>query len=100
LTEETKIDRSLQIEDKRIHLCIYFISPTGHKYILKIKFKIKIDLNLSLKQLDIAFMQALQERVNLIPIIAKADTLTPTELVRFKQNVIFFKSNRLFFYLF
>lgn len=72
LAEETKIDRSPQIEDKRIHLCIYFIPPTGH----------------CLKQLDIAFMQALQERVNIIPVIAKADTLTPTELGRFKQTIM------------
>jgi len=43
---------------------------------------------LSLKQLDIAFMQALQDRVNIIPVIAKADTLTPNELGRFKQHVI------------
>ena len=32
-------------------------------------------------------MQALQERVNIIPVIAKADTLLPSELGRFKQNV-------------
>jgi len=30
LAEETKIDRSSKIEDKRVHLCIYFIPPTGH----------------------------------------------------------------------
>ncbi|CAK5108092.1 unnamed protein product [Meloidogyne enterolobii] len=72
LAEETKIDRSPQIEDKRVHLCVYFIPPTGH----------------GLKQLDIAFMQALQERVNIIPVIAKADTLLPSELGRFKQNIM------------
>ncbi|CAK5113489.1 unnamed protein product [Meloidogyne enterolobii] len=68
LAEETKIDRSARIEDKRVHLCIYFIPPNGH----------------GLKQLDIAFMQALQDRVNIVPVIAKADTLTPTELGDFK----------------
>uniref|UniRef100_A0A915MHY7 Septin n=2 Tax=Meloidogyne TaxID=189290 RepID=A0A915MHY7_MELJA len=72
LAEETKIDRSPQIEDKRVHLCVYFIPPTGH----------------GLKQLDISFMQALQERVNIIPVIAKADTLLPSELGRFKQNIM------------
>uniref|UniRef100_A0A1I8AY81 Septin-type G domain-containing protein n=1 Tax=Meloidogyne hapla TaxID=6305 RepID=A0A1I8AY81_MELHA len=72
LAEETKIDRSPIIEDKRVHLCIYFIPPTGH----------------GLKQLDKAFMQALQDRVNIIPVIAKADTLTPNELGRFKQKII------------
>jgi len=37
-------------------------------------------------------MKALQDRVNIIPVIAKADTLTPTELGRFKQHVIFFNT--------
>uniref|UniRef100_A0A915MBH6 Septin-type G domain-containing protein n=1 Tax=Meloidogyne javanica TaxID=6303 RepID=A0A915MBH6_MELJA len=72
LAEETKIDRSTRIEDKRVHLCIYFIPPTGH----------------GLKQLDITFMQALQDRVNIVPVIAKADTLTPTELGDFKLQIM------------
>nr|CAD2170417.1 unnamed protein product [Meloidogyne enterolobii] len=72
LAEETKIDRSARIEDKRVHLCIYFIPPNGH----------------GLKQLDIAFMQALQDRVNIVPVIAKADTLTPTELGDFKHQIM------------
>nr|CAD2139808.1 unnamed protein product [Meloidogyne enterolobii] len=72
LAEETKIDRSARIEDKRVHLCIYFIPPNGH----------------GLKQLDIAFMQALQDRVNIVPVIAKADTLTPTELGDFKLQIM------------
>ncbi|VDN36974.1 unnamed protein product [Gongylonema pulchrum] len=29
-SEETKIERSAIIPDKRVHLCLYFISPTGH----------------------------------------------------------------------
>uniref|UniRef100_A0A914LUZ0 Septin-type G domain-containing protein n=1 Tax=Meloidogyne incognita TaxID=6306 RepID=A0A914LUZ0_MELIC len=72
LAEETKIDRSARIEDKRVHLCIYFIPPTGH----------------GLKQLDITFMQALQDRVNIVPVIAKADTLTATELGDFKHQIM------------
>jgi len=32
-------------------------------------------------------MQALQDRVNIVPVIAKADTLTPTELGDFKLQV-------------
>ncbi|KAF7635729.1 Septin-type G domain-containing protein [Meloidogyne graminicola] len=85
LEEETKIDRSSKIEDKRIHLCIYFIPPTGH----------------GLKQLDIAFMQALQDRVNIIPLIAKADTLTQSELCRFKQRIMDeMKANNISFYKF
>lgn len=32
-------------------------------------------------------MKKLGSRVNLIPVIAKADTLTPSNLEKFKQNV-------------
>jgi cell division control protein 12 len=37
--------------------------------------------------LDIEIMKRLGSRVNLIPIIAKADTLTPKDLAKFKQSV-------------
>jgi len=51
---------------------LYFIAPTGH----------------GLKQLDIEFMRRLNDRVNIIPIIAKADTLTRPELDRFKKRIM------------
>lgn len=41
----------------------------------------------SLKQLDIEVMRRLHTKVNLIPIIAKADTLTDEEVLQFKQRV-------------
>jgi len=41
----------------------------------------------SLKQLDIEVMRRLHTKVNLIPIIAKADTLTDVEVLQFKQRV-------------
>lgn len=41
----------------------------------------------SLKSLDIEVMKRLGSRVNLIPVIAKADTLTPNDLQKFKENV-------------
>lgn len=37
--------------------------------------------------LDIEAMQQLQERVNIIPVIAKADSFTTAELVHFKARV-------------
>lgn len=40
-----------------------------------------------LKPLDIEIMKRLGSRVNLIPVIAKADTLTPNDLAQFKQRV-------------
>jgi cell division control protein 12 len=57
--------------DMRVHCCLYFIRPTGH----------------TLKPLDIEIMKRLGTRVNLIPVIAKADTLTPTDLHKFKTRV-------------
>ena len=40
-----------------------------------------------LKQIDIEFMRQLHTKVNLIPVIAKADTLTDDEVVEFKARV-------------
>ncbi|BFZ59084.1 Cell division control protein 3 [Saitoella coloradoensis] len=57
--------------DKRIHALLYFIQPTGH----------------SLKPIDIEVMKRLCDRVNLIPVIAKADTLTDDEVNTFKARV-------------
>lgn len=58
--------------DMRVHACLYFIRPTGH----------------SLKPLDVEVMKKLSSRVNLIPVIAKADTLSPENLAGFKTRVI------------
>ena len=57
--------------DLRVHACLYFIRPTGH----------------TLKPLDIEVMKRLSSRVNLIPVVAKADTLSPQDLLRFKHRV-------------
>ena len=58
--------------DLRVHACLYFIRPTGH----------------TLKPLDIEVMKRLCSRVNLIPVIAKADTLSPADLAKFKAKVM------------
>jgi len=41
----------------------------------------------SLKPLDVAFMRAIHQKVNIVPVIAKADTLTKCELARLKHTV-------------
>ncbi|CAO3622583.1 unnamed protein product [Cunninghamella blakesleeana] len=71
LEQENRVNRRKTV-DNRIHACIYFITPTGH----------------ALKPLDIEFMRRLHTRVNLIPVIAKADTLTEEEVVAFKQRIL------------
>lgn len=70
LDAENKINR-MNIVDNRVHACVYFIQPTGH----------------SLKPLDVEVMRRLHTKVNLIPVIAKADTLTDDEVANFKQRV-------------
>ncbi|XP_054164960.1 septin-7-like isoform X2 [Oppia nitens] len=71
LNAETRVHRT-HIQDNRVHCCLYFIQPSGH----------------SLKPLDIEFMLHLHDKVNIIPVIAKADTLTPEECLQFKKNVM------------
>ncbi|KAI9461828.1 Septin-domain-containing protein [Boletus coccyginus] len=71
LEQENRVNRQ-KIVDNRVHACLYFIQPTGH----------------SLKQIDIEFMRRLHTRVNLIPVIAKADTLTDEEIADFKARIL------------
>ena len=43
----------------------------------------------SLREMDIELMRRLSPRVNVIPVIGKADSLTPSELKAFKKRVSF-----------
>ncbi|KAI2652592.1 Septin-7 [Labeo rohita] len=71
LNAESRVNRR-QMPDSRVHSCLYFIAPSGH----------------GLKPLDIEFMKRLHEKVNIIPLIAKADTLTPEECQQFKKQIM------------
>ncbi|KAK2833555.1 hypothetical protein Q5P01_017444 [Channa striata] len=64
LQEEINIDRKKRIPDSRVHCCIYFIP-----------------------QLDTEFMRRLSKVVNIVPVIAKADTLTLEERDFFKKKI-------------
>ncbi|ORZ32763.1 putative CDC12-septin [Catenaria anguillulae PL171] len=70
LRQEMQPERS-DILDGRVHACLYFIYPSGG----------------TLRALDIETMKRLGSRVNLIPVVAKADTLTPKDLAQFKRRV-------------
>ena len=48
---------------------------------------IEVCTSFRLKPLDIEFMRRLHNKVNLIPVIAKADTLTDDEVSAFKRRV-------------
>jgi len=41
----------------------------------------------SLKPIDIAFMKAMDRKVNMVPVIAKADTLSRAEMTKLKGRV-------------
>ncbi|KAF8740169.1 hypothetical protein AX14_008357 [Amanita brunnescens Koide BX004] len=72
LAEQSRIKRNPRFIDKRVHALLYFIPPGGH----------------ALREIDIELMQRLSPRVNVIPVIGKADTLTPAELRVFKQRIV------------
>jgi len=46
-----------------------------------------LDVFTSLKPLDVEFMKAIHSKVNIVPVIAKADTLTLRERERLKRRV-------------
>uniref|UniRef100_A0A3P8X1G7 Septin 5a n=1 Tax=Cynoglossus semilaevis TaxID=244447 RepID=A0A3P8X1G7_CYNSE len=68
--DESGLNRK-NIQDNRVHCCLYFIPPFGH----------------GLRPVDVEFMKALHEKVNIIPLIAKADCLTPNEIKKLKDRI-------------
>ncbi|KII88131.1 hypothetical protein PLICRDRAFT_41256 [Plicaturopsis crispa FD-325 SS-3] len=71
LRKELTAMRDRYIQDTRIHCCLYFINPTGH----------------SLRAIDVIVMKKLSEVVNVVPVIAKSDSLTFDERESFKQKI-------------
>ncbi|XP_060028416.1 septin-12 isoform X3 [Erinaceus europaeus] len=71
LQEEILITRQRHIPDTRVHCCIYFVPPTGH----------------CLRPLDIEFLQRLCRMVNVVPVIARADSLTIEEREAFRLRI-------------
>ncbi|KAG2417327.1 hypothetical protein HFD88_008546 [Aspergillus terreus] len=68
----TRTKDSSSRRDNRVHVLLYFITPTGH----------------GLRELDIELMKRLSPRVNVIPVIGKADSLTPAELAESKKLIM------------
>uniref|UniRef100_A0A8D3BCK9 Septin 4a n=1 Tax=Scophthalmus maximus TaxID=52904 RepID=A0A8D3BCK9_SCOMX len=68
--DESGLNRR-NIQDNRVHCCLYFISPFGH----------------GLRPLDVECMKAVHEKVNLVPVLAKADGLTQAEVCRKKMKI-------------
>ncbi|OWK04974.1 SEPT2 [Cervus elaphus hippelaphus] len=98
LHDESGLNRR-HIIDNRVHCCFYFISPFGHGCAglarearplgRGVLFTARLSLppGTILKPLDVAFMKAIHNKVNIVPVIAKADTLTLKERERLKKRV-------------
>lgn len=71
LAEETRIKRNPRFVDTRVHVLLYFITPTGH----------------GLRELDISCMKRLAKYVNIIPVIGRADSFTQLEIKEFKEQI-------------
>ncbi|KAI5452431.1 cell division control protein [Naganishia albida] len=71
LRKELTAQRDRHIADTRVHCCLFFINPTGH----------------GLKPLDVTVLRKLSEVVNVVPVIAKSDSLTLEERAVFKERI-------------
>ncbi|XP_076265828.1 septin 4 isoform X2 [Rhynchophorus ferrugineus] len=70
-TDESGLNRR-NIQDNRVHCCLYFVPPWGH----------------SLRQMDLEMLKRLHRKVNIVLVIAKADTLTASEVEKLKKNIL------------
>ncbi|KAJ1018931.1 hypothetical protein NDA16_004734 [Ustilago loliicola] len=71
LRKELTAMRDRYIVDTRIHCCLFFINPTGH----------------GLRPIDVTVMKKLSDVVNVVPVIAKSDSLTMDERDLFKERI-------------
>ncbi|CAR30870.1 hypothetical protein ZYGR_0P01720 [Zygosaccharomyces rouxii] len=71
LRKELTAQRDRYIRDSRVHAVLYFLQPNGK----------------GLSALDIAALKKLTEIANVIPVIAKADTLTLEERAHFREII-------------
>lgn len=72
LAEENRIKRNPRFTDNRVHALLYFINPTGH----------------GLRETDVEFMKLVATKVNIVPVISKADSLTQSELAVNKRLIM------------
>lgn len=106
LQEELKTVRDLvNFHDTRIHVCLYFFTPTGtkvkpsdiaclkkiHKLVcFKDRERVETHSTSMIRTHPLNFVLCVLVvlgQVNVVPVIAKADTITKEELVRFKEVV-------------
>ncbi|KAJ2774776.1 cell division control protein [Coemansia nantahalensis] len=71
LARELKPFRDRIINDTRVHACLYFLNPGSR----------------GLRPLDVEVLKRLTEVTNVIPVIAKSDSMTSDERTLFKRRV-------------
>lgn len=69
LRKELTAQRDRYLPDTRVHCVLFFIQPTGH----------------GLKPIDIVVLKKLTETANVVPVIAKSDSMTLAEREAFKK---------------
>ncbi|KAI9315851.1 Septin-domain-containing protein [Dichotomocladium elegans] len=72
LAEESKVKRNPKAVDTQVHACLYVIDPAKR----------------ALDEYDIRILSKLSQRVNVIPVIGKADTLTSAQRSRLKPSIL------------
>ncbi|XP_047029625.1 septin-2 isoform X1 [Helicoverpa zea] len=70
-TDESGLNRR-HMQDNRVHCCLYFVPPWAH----------------SLRHVDLEMMRRLHRKVNIVVVIAKADSLTAAEVKRLKSRIL------------
>ncbi|KAJ2718663.1 cell division control protein [Coemansia sp. Benny D115] len=71
LERELKPNRERVIPDTRVHACLYFLNPGSR----------------GLRPLDVEVLKRLTEVTNVIPVIAKSDSMTVEERTAFKRRI-------------
>ncbi|KAI9801379.1 MAG: Septin Spn2 [Sarcosagium campestre] len=88
LRKELTAQRERYIQDTRIHCCLFFIQPSGHALVLISAIYNGSRLTRSsLKPIDIVVLKKLSDVVNVVPVIAKSDSLTLEERSAFKERI-------------
>ncbi|KAJ8651801.1 hypothetical protein O0I10_012622 [Lichtheimia ornata] len=72
LAEENKVKRNPKASDTQVHACLYLLDPRKP----------------ALGEYDIRILTQLSKRVNVIPVVSKADNLTAAQRRRLKPSII------------
>ncbi|KAI5191141.1 septin 7 [Nematocida sp. AWRm77] len=71
LLEETKVERDPEVEDRRVHLVLHFLSVSSR----------------GIKEHDLSLLKLLHTKANVITVIPKCDYHTDEELQRIRERV-------------